>query len=909
VGASFVQGGGSLPAVSLTATDTGDLTAVDSITPSISAQNDAPLLTGDLSASVFEGGAYDIITTDLGYTDEDDDDSGVTFTVSDLTNGNITVNGNVATSFTGTELVAGSVSFVHDGSETTSASFNVQVEDGDEDASSPVTSEFTLSVTSINDAPNAVDDNGTVLLENGLYGSYYAYQEGQDGDNLENLNVVRDFIANNTANAHFIASDLDYTQVNDDLGKNNNSGNSNLQTFLGGVGGDSDTLSSVPATSSDGILHFTGKIDLSAGSYNFKVNADDGYTILIDGVEVATVFEKQDVTLTIHDSFTVANGSNGSLHDIEIIYWDQGITAVLKVELRKDSGDYDVVNSENFTIESPYGYSANKGKVFTVNATTLLANDTDTEGDVLTVVGVGNASDGASVSLDNGIVTLTPTIDFSGFVTFDYTVSDGTDTSTATVTVEYFKEFSAEDDRDIVTASNIITGNVITGEGGDGTGEDNLLLSNGNVSTVNFNGVDYLADVNGNITINGNHGDLVLSEDGAYTYTANLSSAITFGDVQTVGDVWTINKNSWDKTELYGFTGGTSFLNNVGGINYLDIANANVSNGNDTPKFQYSGPSGTDSTVGTLGINEDNTTLDTVNEFYLIDQRNFLAEALAVKLQGGANEINVTFDNVDADDEITWKVYDEDFKEVGQGETSSGQNTLTISVDGSVVTSEFSYILFTADDNSDDYGINNITYTPVFVEDIFTYTLTNDNGDTDTATLTVTHSQQGSPINDMLVGTSNDDVIIGNAGDDNITSGAGDDILIGGAGDDTLIGGVGADTFIWQEGDAGIDHIEDFTLGVDVIDISDILQLSNGDNLNDFLDFESDGTDTTINIFADGGSTITQTIVLDDVDLGSNDVNIINDMLTGTNNGGSLFIGDSGVVNTVVIESIPDETN
>jgi hypothetical protein len=152
----------------------------------------------------------------------------------------------------------------------------------------------------------------------------------------------------------------------------------------------------------------------------------------------------------------------------------------------------------------------------------------------------------------------------------------------------------------------------------------------------------------------------------------------------------------------------------------------------------------------------------------------------------------------------------------------------------------------------------------------------------------------------MLVGTNNDDVINGLAGDDSITGGAGDDILIGGA---------GADTFIWQAGDAGIDRIEDFNLGVDVIDISDILQLSNGDNLNDFLDFESDGTDTTINIFADGGSTITQTVVLDDVDLGSNDVNIINDMLTGTNNGGSLFIGDSGVVNTVVIESIPDETN
>ena len=253
----------------------------------------------------------------------------------------------------------------------------------------------------------------------------------------------------------------------------------------------------------------------------------------------------------------------------------------------------------------------------------------------------------------------------------------------------------------------------------------------------------------------------------------------------------------------------------------------------------------------------------------MIDQRNDLAEALAVKLQGGANEINVTFDNVDADDEITWKVYDEDFKEVGQGETSSGQDTLTISVDGSAVTSEFSYILFTADDNDndDDYGINNITYTPTYIEDIFTYTLTNTEGNSDTATLTITHTKEGTLTANTLIGTNNDDVINGLAGNDSITGGAGDDILIG---------GTGVDTFIWQADDSGNDHISDFTVGEDVIDISDILQISNGDNLNDFLDFESDGTDTTISIFADGGNTITQTIVLDNVDLGSNDVTIIN---------------------------------
>ncbi|MCC5526819.1 hypothetical protein [Vibrio lentus] len=44
--------------------------------------NDAPELTGDLSAEVDEAGSYTITAADLGYTDVDDTDTGVTFTVS-----------------------------------------------------------------------------------------------------------------------------------------------------------------------------------------------------------------------------------------------------------------------------------------------------------------------------------------------------------------------------------------------------------------------------------------------------------------------------------------------------------------------------------------------------------------------------------------------------------------------------------------------------------------------------------------------------------------------------------------------------------------------------------------------------------------------------------------------------------
>ena len=61
------------------------------------------------------------------------------------------VNGAAATSFTGRRLADGLVSFQHDGSETTTASFDVSVEDGDEATSTPVASTFYLTVTPVND--------------------------------------------------------------------------------------------------------------------------------------------------------------------------------------------------------------------------------------------------------------------------------------------------------------------------------------------------------------------------------------------------------------------------------------------------------------------------------------------------------------------------------------------------------------------------------------------------------------------------------------------------------------------------------------------------------------------------------------------------------------------------------------
>jgi hypothetical protein len=68
----------------------------------------------------------------------------------------------------------------------------------------------------------------------------------------------------------------------------------------------------------------------------------------------------------------------------------------------------------------------------------VLANDTDADGDDLTVTDVSAPGDGAAEIDGDGTITYTPAADFAGTDTFTYTVSDGnggTDEATVTVTV------------------------------------------------------------------------------------------------------------------------------------------------------------------------------------------------------------------------------------------------------------------------------------------------------------------------------------------------------------------------------------------------------------------------------------------------------------------------------------------
>ena len=84
--------------------------------------------------------------------------------------------------------------------------------------------------------------------------------------------------------------------------------------------------------------------------------------------------------------------------------------------------------------------------VLAISAAQLLTNDSDADGDPLSITFVGNPVGGSAALGDNQQILFTPNHDFQGTASFQYIVSDGKLTAIGNVTIDFEPSFQWHND-------------------------------------------------------------------------------------------------------------------------------------------------------------------------------------------------------------------------------------------------------------------------------------------------------------------------------------------------------------------------------------------------------------------------------------------------------------------------------
>ncbi len=725
--------------------------------------------------------------------------------------------------------------------ETKTETFTVSSIDG-------TTSSVVITVVGTNEAPVANADTAmsTAASNIGLVSEYFGYSDTLNGPNLSSVEQVYSFINGRTADATFIAKTFDYGASST---FSNNLGNgTNLQSFLGS---DATSLSTDPATTSDAIIRMRGFVELGAGTYNFKVTADDGFQIRVDGVVVAQVNQNQSSNTTTHASFTLATGG---LHTVEVVYWDQGAYARLKLELSDDAGTSYKLLSSVPSYQNTI-FSAVEDTALSIPASSLLANDTDANGDTLSIQSVQGAVNG-TVSLVAGSVVFTPAANYNGPASFTYTISDGnggTATATVNLSVAPVNDAPVAVSNSATVAPNATLNIPVT----------TLLANDTDVDGDKLSIVSVQNPVNGSVSISGNNVVFVPTSNyegpASFTYTARDPMGATSTATVNVSVGAATAPSLVVMKTLLAVAHGTAGIS----VKFPIVTALVDTDGSETLTVKISNvPTSATFNAGTnLGLG-----------VWLIQESDL--PNLTLNLPGGFSQSGSS---------MTVQVIS---TEANGGGTASVSNTVMLHATYTTVDK-------TTTTSGNLTGTNANEY------------ITGGDGDNVITGGNGNDVINGGAGNDTLSASSGSDMFYGGTGNDLITGSTGIDRISGGADNDTMSGGVdtSVDVFAWTLGDQGnagapaVDTINNFVTsqagsnhtGGDVLDLRDLLVGEHvgannaAGNLADYLHFEVAGGTTTIHISHTGGfaadshsvsaaytsSAETQKIVLNNVDLQS----------------------------------------
>jgi len=471
----------------------------------------------------------------------------------------------------------------------------------------------------------------------------------------------------------------------------------------------------------------------------------------------------------------------------------------------------------------------------TIPAADLLANDTDPDGDTLTVTAVGNPANG-TVQLNGNNVVFTPQTGFTGDASFEYTVSDGTETATATVAVTVNPTPG-------VTVNP--TGGLVTTEA-RGTATFTVVLDSPPIANVSI-GVSSDDDTEGTVSVN----QLVFTP-------ANWDTPQTV-TVRGIGDFGRVDGN-----QTYNVVLDPTVSDDPAFVN-IDPADVSVTNRDlDVPPPPIPEPQNTAPTISDIG--DQNTIANTSTG----------AIAFTVNdAETTANNLTVTATSSNLD-----LVRNQDIVFGGEGERrtiqltpvegQSGSTTVTVTVsDGSLRTTDtFDLDVIPVNltgevdtlrggDGADTFVLGETRPPAAISSATFDNFVTqpseefpNEFFGTDNKDIIVGSASDetllgfqgddflngqgggdtlfGGQQNDTLVGNQQNDILSGNKDNDNLFGDEGNDTLFGGQQNDTLVGGAGNDELWGDKGDdvlygvegEGYSLVNDFEPNVDIIELS-----------------------------------------------------------------------------------------
>jgi Ca2+-binding RTX toxin-like protein/subtilase family serine protease len=853
----------------------------------------APVLSKNVILTLNEGATATIASSILQATDVDNTPAELVYQITDMPdNGILLLNGNalsLGSSFTQANLDNGNIAYQHNGGETTQDAFKFTLADPTGNALSETT--FGISVNPVNDAPIANADKVLLLTEDSNPIAL-GITTPTDAENnvlsitataLPNAAAGQIRLANGTpislnqtltiielqqlvfapaSNANGAAGTFSYTVNDGNGGTASQSMTLNITPINDAPVVNADKTLILAEDASPVALGITAPTDVDNDALTITVNeiADPtkGQIRLANGSAVSL-----NQTLTIAELqqlvFTPVANANGAAGLFRYTVNDgNGGTATQTVTLNVTP-----VNDAPVAVADVATTNANIP--LTLSAATLLANDTDIEGDALHLSAVSSAVNGTVVLNASGNVVFTPTPGFSGTGSFNYTISDGSSTSTATVTIT------------VIDPPLILQGttknDTLTGK----SGNDQLFGNAGNDTLIGNAGDDLLDGGAGNDTLIGGLdndtyvvntlGDIITENSGEGTDTVQSSISWTLGDnlenltltgtsaINATGNTLdnTLTGNAGNNT-LDGGAGNDILIGKTGNDTYIvdstsDTVIELAGEGTETVKSSVSWTLGDNlenlTLTGTAAINGTGNSLDNI----------LTGNAGNNILNGGAG--NDTLIGGAGDDLYIVDSTSDKITELAGGGTDTVQSSIN-------------WILGANLENLTLTGNSILSGTGNTLNNIL---IANSAGNT----------LDGGSGNDTLTGDIGNDTLLGGTGNDTLIGNAGDDLLDGGAGSDTLTGGIGNDTYI-------VDSLSDIVTentGEDIDTVKSSISWILGDNLENLTLTGTSAINST-------GNTLENTLT------GNTGNNILDGGL-----GNDTLIGGAGN-DTYIVDSIND---